>query len=111
MFVDKDEAWLDDMARYVWLAGGKGLNLARAARVLGEQVRVVAPLGGHIGSLVAELAAAEGLDLEARPSTGETRMCVSAIADDATAASVAATWCSPAANRCSTRSSEGWLKL
>ena len=25
MFVDKDEAWLDDMARYVWLAGGKGL--------------------------------------------------------------------------------------
>ena len=25
IFVDKDEAWLDDMARYVWLAGGKGL--------------------------------------------------------------------------------------
>ena len=25
MFVDKDEAWLDDMTRYVWLAGGKGL--------------------------------------------------------------------------------------
>jgi len=25
MFVDKDEAWLDDMANFVWLAGGKGL--------------------------------------------------------------------------------------
>lgn len=25
IFVDKDEAWLDDMNRYVWLAGGKGL--------------------------------------------------------------------------------------
>ena len=25
IFVDKDDAWLDDMARYVWLAGGKGL--------------------------------------------------------------------------------------
>ncbi|MEI6667493.1 MAG: DPP IV N-terminal domain-containing protein, partial [Acidobacteriota bacterium] len=25
IFVDKDEAWLDDMTRYVWLAGGKGL--------------------------------------------------------------------------------------
>ncbi len=25
IFVDKDEAWLDDMASYVWLAGGKGL--------------------------------------------------------------------------------------
>jgi fructose-1-phosphate kinase PfkB-like protein len=67
------------------LAGGKGLNLARAAAVLGERVRVVAPLGGHIGSLVAELAAAEGLDLVARPSAGETRMCVSAIADDGSA--------------------------
>lgn len=67
------------------LAGGKGLNLARAAAVLGERVRVVAPLGGHIGALVAELAAAEGLDLDARPATGETRMCVSAIADDGSA--------------------------
>jgi dipeptidyl-peptidase-4 len=25
MYVDKDEAWLDDMARFVWLEGGKGL--------------------------------------------------------------------------------------
>jgi fructose-1-phosphate kinase PfkB-like protein len=64
------------------LAGGKGLNLARAAAVLGERVRVVAPLGGHIGSLVADLAAAEGLDLDRRPAAGETRMCVTAIADD-----------------------------
>jgi fructose-1-phosphate kinase PfkB-like protein len=64
------------------LPGGKGLNLARAALPLGERVRVVAPLGGRIGELVAELAATEGLDLDAVPAEGETRMCVSAIPDD-----------------------------
>lgn len=66
-------------------AGGKGLNLARAAAVLGVRARVVAPLGGSIGAEVARLAAAEGLDLVALPTDAETRLCVSAIADDGTA--------------------------
>jgi 1-phosphofructokinase family hexose kinase len=60
-------------------AGGKGLNLARAARVLGAPARVVAPLGGRIGDLVSDLAAAEGIELAPVVVAGETRMCVSAI--------------------------------
>lgn len=65
--------------RVLRLAGGKGLNLARAAAALGARVRVVAPLGGQIGRVVAELAGAEGLDLDIVPAGEETRMCVSAI--------------------------------
>jgi 1-phosphofructokinase/tagatose 6-phosphate kinase len=60
-------------------AGGKGLNLARAAAVLGESARVVAPLGGHVGSLIADLADADGLQLDAVPISAEARSCVSAI--------------------------------
>lgn len=63
-------------------AGGKGLNLARAAAVLGESARVVAPLGGHVGSLIADLAEAAGLQLEAVPISAEARSCVSAIPDN-----------------------------
>lgn len=63
------------------LPGGKGLNLARAAAVLGERVRVVAPLGGHVGGLIADLAAAEGLGLDAVVIAAEARSCVSAITD------------------------------
>lgn len=64
------------------LPGGKGLNLARAAAVLGEPVRVVAPLGGHVGELVAELADAAGLALEVVVIAAEARSCVSAIPDE-----------------------------
>lgn len=63
-------------------AGGKGFNLARAARLLGATVTVVAPLGGQIGSLVASLAAAEGIAVAAVEVAGETRSCVT-IADGA----------------------------
>lgn len=62
-------------------AGGKGLNLARAAAVLGESARVVAPLGGHLGGLIADLADSAGLQLDAVPIAAEARSCVSAIPD------------------------------
>src|SRR5262245_23800484 len=42
-------------------AGGKGINVARAARNLGQIVLATAPLAGHGGRLVAELAEREGL--------------------------------------------------
>ncbi|MGQ7296144.1 PfkB family carbohydrate kinase [Quadrisphaera sp. KR29] len=64
------------------LAGGKGLNLARAAAALGTPVRVVAPLGGPTGVRVAEAARAEGLDLVAVPVAGETRTCFTAATGD-----------------------------
>ncbi|CAN5187702.1 1-phosphofructokinase family hexose kinase [soil metagenome] len=64
------------------LAGGKGFNVARAAAVLGAQVRVVAPLGGRIGELVVDLAEAEGIAMHSVPIEGQTRTCVSAVPDD-----------------------------
>ncbi|MBI5160072.1 MAG: 1-phosphofructokinase family hexose kinase [Micrococcales bacterium] len=64
------------------LAGGKGLNFARAAGVLRGTATVVAPLGGRIGQLVIDLAAADGIDLRPVPIRGETRMCVSAVPDE-----------------------------
>jgi 1-phosphofructokinase family hexose kinase len=58
-------------------AGGKGLNVARAALTLGQANRVAAPLGGLIGRRVAELAATEGIALEpVELGAGATRICV-----------------------------------
>jgi len=67
--------------RVLRLAGGKGLNLARVATRLGCATSVIAPLGGHIGALVADLAAAEGITLLAVPVAGETRSCVTVATD------------------------------
>ncbi len=55
-------------------AGGKGLNLARAATALGERVVVVGILGGWIGRLVAGLAQREGLALRPLWIEQETRV-------------------------------------
>ena len=55
-------------------AGGKGINVARAARSLGQVVTATAPLAGHAGRLVAELASREGLDADwFWLESGETR--------------------------------------
>ncbi len=56
-------------------AGGKGLNVVRAARTLGYHAVATAPLGGHTGNLFADLAAAEGLDTDwYRLESGDTRI-------------------------------------
>lgn len=58
-------------------AGGKGLNAARAARAIGQPAKVAGILAGHTGALVADLAAAEGLDTAWHHRThGETRVCL-----------------------------------
>lgn len=58
------------------VAGGKALNAARAAAVLGARVSAVAVLGGGAGQDVADGARAGGVDLHVVP--GEpTRSCVS----------------------------------
>ncbi|GIK41641.1 MAG: 1-phosphofructokinase [Chloroflexota bacterium] len=55
-------------------AGGKGLNTARAARTLGGEVVVTAPLAGHSGRLLADLLAEEGLPADWYwLESGETR--------------------------------------
>ena len=58
-------------------AGGKGLNVARAARALGQSALVCGPLGGHTGEHVAPPAAEEGLLCRwTSHGNGETRTCV-----------------------------------
>ncbi|WP_129630930.1 1-phosphofructokinase family hexose kinase [Candidatus Oscillochloris fontis] len=58
-------------------AGGKGLNVARAAHTLGQAAVVCAPLGGRSGALLADLAAAEGIQGRwSQHHAGETRTCV-----------------------------------
>lgn len=57
-------------------AGGKGINVARVARILGQAVRVLALLGGESGHTVALLAEQEGFDTRwAWMQQGETRIC------------------------------------
>ncbi len=63
--------------RFLVAAGGKGLNVARAARTLGQPAQVCAPLGGWTGQQVAQLATEEGFAAQwSWHSAGETRTCV-----------------------------------
>ena len=57
-------------------AGGKGLNVARAAQILGVQTISMGFLGGETGKKIAALAQAEGLDSRWSWIAGETRTCV-----------------------------------
>jgi 1-phosphofructokinase family hexose kinase len=56
-------------------AGGKGVNVARAARTLGEAVRCAGFAGGDHGALLAALLEREGLPTTMTPIAGETRAC------------------------------------
>jgi 1-phosphofructokinase family hexose kinase len=62
---------------FVQVAGGKGLNVARAARALGADVVAVALLRGHAGRWLAEGLAAEGVRSEAVWTHGENRSSLS----------------------------------
>lgn len=53
--------------------GGGGLNVARAARELGEEVLAIWTRGGHSGALLEELLASHGLPSRAVPVRGTTR--------------------------------------
>lgn len=55
--------------------GGKGLNVARAIRILGGEPLAMGLLGGHTGRMVAALAAEEGYQAEWTWHQGETRTC------------------------------------
>ena len=62
----------------VRLAGGKSLNVTRALARLGRPVRAVAPLGGPLGDLVADLLEPTGVQLVRLTTSAPTRMCVTA---------------------------------
>jgi 1-phosphofructokinase len=53
--------------------GGKGLNVARAARALGAPAVLVSFVAGHTGRAGAAMVAAEGIELGGVPSPGELR--------------------------------------
>src|SRR5215208_6984673 len=59
--------------RVVVTPGGKGLNVARAARSLGHRAILVSLLPGHTGRAAAALIADEGVELQAVPCRGELR--------------------------------------
>lgn len=63
-------------------AGGKALNLARAAATIGPAPAVVAVLGGPTGHALGTELEAAGVELVAVPTEAETRVCVSIAADD-----------------------------
>ena len=58
-------------------AGGKSLNMARAATTVGAATQVVALLGGNTGDMLAAMLRTEGLSVTEVRSPGETRTCVS----------------------------------
>jgi fructose-1-phosphate kinase PfkB-like protein len=57
--------------RFVVTPGGKGLNVARAARALGHPAVLVSFLPGHTGRAAAALIAREGLELDGVACAGE----------------------------------------
>lgn len=66
-------------AHVMTLAGGKGFNFARALRTLGQQCLLLAPVGGHAGQLLIELARQEGLTCERVATEAELRTCLTII--------------------------------
>src|SRR5215211_2479343 len=59
--------------RVVVTPGGKGLNVARAARALGHPAVLVSLLPGRTGEAAAAMIADEGVELHAVPCPGELR--------------------------------------
>lgn len=57
-------------------AGGKGINVARVASILGEQMTATGFLGGHAGKFVEERVKARGVKSEFVWCDGETRTCI-----------------------------------
>jgi 1-phosphofructokinase family hexose kinase len=60
-------------------AGGKGINVARAARTLGADALATGFLGGHTGDELRERLAREGIPEAFQRIEGETRLCLAAI--------------------------------
>jgi 1-phosphofructokinase family hexose kinase len=64
------------------VAGGKALNVARSAQVLGADVLAVALLGGLNGQRVGAMLEADGVPFDAVQTGGETRQTLAVLARD-----------------------------
>ncbi|WP_329121419.1 1-phosphofructokinase [Streptomyces sp. NBC_01465] len=71
--------------------GGKGVNVSRAVAAAGHRTVAVLPLGGAPGALVAELLAAEGIEVAQVPVAGHTRSNISVAEPDGTLTKINAT--------------------
>lgn len=69
-------------------AGGKGINVASVAHLMGEPVVAIVPLGGPTGDVVAADLAARGIPAVIVPVAGETRRCVAVVPADGAEATV-----------------------
>jgi tagatose 6-phosphate kinase len=66
-------------------AGGKGVNVARALRALGEEAVLVGYAGGRAGEEIAEGLQSEGIRHDLIPFSGESRTCTILLGPDGTA--------------------------
>ena len=57
-------------------AGGKGLNVARVARILGEKVVAAGLIGGGTGEFINNQLQKDGIISKFVPINGETRICI-----------------------------------
>ena len=62
--------------------GGKGLNVAKVAKISGEEVAASGFLGGHAGAYVEDMLKAEGVTCDFVHTRNETRSCINILADD-----------------------------
>lgn len=60
-------------------AGGKGLNVARVASILGEKVLATGFVGGHSGQYVEEMLQRDGIPSDFIHVDGESRTCINII--------------------------------
>lgn len=61
--------------RAIAVPGGKGLNVARAVKILGGAPLAMGLLGGHTGRMIAAMWAEDGYEAEWTKFDGETRTC------------------------------------
>lgn len=64
------------VAECINTAGGKGLNVARVAKLLGEDVSATGFVGGHTGAYLEELLEQDGLNNQFVRIKAETRCCI-----------------------------------
>ncbi|MCI4625827.1 MAG: hexose kinase [Candidatus Magnetoovum sp. WYHC-5] len=57
------------------IAGGKGINVARAVKRLGGRAKALGVIGGDTGLLIADKVKAEGIDFKYVCTNGESRNC------------------------------------
>lgn len=64
--------------------GGKGLNVAKVAKLCGEDVLATGFVGGHAGAYVEEMLAKQNVPCDFVHTENETRSCINVLAADGT---------------------------